>query len=31
LGKLAENTPELIGADLATNIAECNTDGQTNG
>jgi protein phosphatase len=31
LGKLAENTPELIGADLATNIAECGTDGQTNG
>jgi protein phosphatase len=31
LGKLAENTPELIGADLATSIAECGTDGQTNG
>jgi hypothetical protein len=31
LGKLAENTPELIGADLAANIAECGTDAQTNG
>ncbi|MEY4492295.1 MAG: hypothetical protein RL085_706 [Actinomycetota bacterium] len=31
LGKLAENTPEVIGDGLAVKIAECSTDGQTNG